>query len=247
MVRLHWRILTFFTVCLAMFVALASVSEAVVRVRGYTRKDGTYVRPHYRSNPDGNFNNNWTTKGNVNPYTGVYGTRTRRPPGYGVNSTYGNYSSSYSSYSPEYLAPDTWGSQKRQLRAQKLSEKERRKEERIAKRIADASIRATKPKKQVSSLPPVRKPTDALPDLPPLVNRKWISSNGRYSEVGILESVSSSNVVRLLRVSDGKKLTISMDNLSHKDQEYVKGIMEEAGDAMRPIEELFASQTSFSR
>ena len=56
---------------------------AVVHVRGYTRKDGTYVAPHYRSNPDGNFWNNWSTIGNVNPYTGKPGTRATPPDGYG--------------------------------------------------------------------------------------------------------------------------------------------------------------------
>jgi len=46
-----------------------------VYVRGYWRSDGTYVRPHYRSHPDGNVFNNWSTKGNINPYTGEMGTR----------------------------------------------------------------------------------------------------------------------------------------------------------------------------
>src|SRR5687768_7099862 len=55
---------------------LSTTAEAQVRVRGYTRKDGTYVAPHYRSSPDGNFSNNYSTKGNVNPYTGKPGTLT---------------------------------------------------------------------------------------------------------------------------------------------------------------------------
>ncbi len=42
-------------------------------VSGYTRKDGTYVAPHDRSNKDGVRNNNWTTKGNTNPHTGKDG------------------------------------------------------------------------------------------------------------------------------------------------------------------------------
>ena len=41
-----------------------------VRVRGYYRKDGTYVRPHYRSVPDGNPYNNYSYPGNYNPNTG---------------------------------------------------------------------------------------------------------------------------------------------------------------------------------
>ena len=50
-----------------------------VSVRGYTRQDGTYVAPHYRSAPDGDFSNNWSTKGNINPYTGEEGTRVTPP------------------------------------------------------------------------------------------------------------------------------------------------------------------------
>jgi hypothetical protein len=56
---------------------------ADVQVRGYDREgyyrqDGTYVTPthvqdHWRSNPDGDRSNNWSTKGNWNPYTGKSG------------------------------------------------------------------------------------------------------------------------------------------------------------------------------
>jgi endonuclease YncB( thermonuclease family) len=49
--------------------------DQVVNVRGYFRKDGTYVAPHKRTGPDGNFENNWTTSGNSNPFTGEVGTR----------------------------------------------------------------------------------------------------------------------------------------------------------------------------
>jgi len=44
-------------------------------VEGYTRRDGSYVAPHQRSMPDGSANNNWSTKGNLNPYTGKAGTQ----------------------------------------------------------------------------------------------------------------------------------------------------------------------------
>ena len=53
-------------------------------VRGYTRKDGTYVAPYYRSSPNKSYNDNWSVKPNVNPYTGRRGTRSPtwddRPP-----------------------------------------------------------------------------------------------------------------------------------------------------------------------
>lgn len=44
-------------------------------VEGYTRRDGSYVAPHQRSMPDASTNNNWSTKGNLNPYTGKAGTQ----------------------------------------------------------------------------------------------------------------------------------------------------------------------------
>ena len=39
-----------------------------VYVKGYYRSDGTYVQPHYRSAPDGNPYNNYSSPGNINPY-----------------------------------------------------------------------------------------------------------------------------------------------------------------------------------
>lgn len=47
-------------------------SFSQVHVRGYYRKDGTYVQPHYRSSPDGNPYNNYSYPGNYNPYTGRF-------------------------------------------------------------------------------------------------------------------------------------------------------------------------------
>lgn len=77
-------------------------SFAQVKVKGYYRKDGTYVRPHYRSNPDGNPYNNWSYPGNTNPYTGK--TATGNPDTYLKN--YYNRSSS-SSNSSTYSYPST--------------------------------------------------------------------------------------------------------------------------------------------
>src|SRR6266496_5206405 len=66
----------------AVLVLLASAGYTAlgaVHVSGYVRKDGTYVAPHYRSDPDGNFYNNWSTKGNVNPFNGQEGSRVTPP------------------------------------------------------------------------------------------------------------------------------------------------------------------------
>src|SRR5258708_6012188 len=49
-------------------------------VRGYSKRDGTYVPQHHRTTPDRARSNNWTTKGNVNPYTGKAGTK--KPDGH---------------------------------------------------------------------------------------------------------------------------------------------------------------------
>jgi hypothetical protein len=41
-----------------------------VRVRGYTRKDGTYVAPHTRSRPDGIKSNNRSYRGGGKSFSG---------------------------------------------------------------------------------------------------------------------------------------------------------------------------------
>lgn len=65
-------------------------------VRGYTKRDGTYVAPHYRSSPNSTTSDNWSTRGNVNPYTGKAGTK----------DPYSSSSSSYSNpYAPKSSTP----------------------------------------------------------------------------------------------------------------------------------------------
>lgn len=53
---------------------LAGSAFAQVAVQGYMRKDGTYVQPSHRTAPDQDQTNNYSTQGNVNPYTGQQGT-----------------------------------------------------------------------------------------------------------------------------------------------------------------------------
>lgn len=43
-------------------------------VQGYYRSDGTYVQGYYRSDPNGTKSDNYSYKGNTNPYTGQRGT-----------------------------------------------------------------------------------------------------------------------------------------------------------------------------
>lgn len=42
-------------------------------VSGYVKKDGTYVAPAHATNPNSTKLDNYSTKGNVNPYTGKEG------------------------------------------------------------------------------------------------------------------------------------------------------------------------------
>jgi hypothetical protein len=44
-------------------------------VSGYYKKNGTYVQRYNRSSADSTQRNNYSFKGNVNPYTGRVGTK----------------------------------------------------------------------------------------------------------------------------------------------------------------------------
>ena len=50
--------------------------------RGYVRRNGTYVSGHYRTNPDSTRINNYSTRGNYNPFTGKSGTKPLTKYGY---------------------------------------------------------------------------------------------------------------------------------------------------------------------
>lgn len=73
------------------FFTLDVSAQGIVNQPGYMRRDGTYVAPHYRTAPDANRYNNWSSQPNVNPYTGQRGTvDPYRPPTYGGSNPYGN-------------------------------------------------------------------------------------------------------------------------------------------------------------
>jgi opacity protein-like surface antigen len=99
MKRLMTIVAVLVVVCISSLAA-----EAAVRVRGYSRSNGTYVQPHYRSNPDGNFYNNWSTYPNINPYTGTTGTR--RTPSYSESYSWRMPSLSHST--PSYWNDNSW-------------------------------------------------------------------------------------------------------------------------------------------
>lgn len=69
--------------------ALLTASPALADqfVNGYTRRDGTYVQPHYRSSPNGYSQDNYSYQGNTNPYTGKRG-HDRNTDTYGNDCNY---------------------------------------------------------------------------------------------------------------------------------------------------------------
>lgn len=58
---------------IAVFMAVPAFADQYVH--GYYRRDGSYVQSYHRSDANGTTSDNWSTRGNVNPYTGKYGTR----------------------------------------------------------------------------------------------------------------------------------------------------------------------------
>lgn len=73
------------------FIASHAVSAESHGVKGYAKKNGTYVQPHRQTNPDPKRANNYSSEGNVNPNTGKKGTKRTEnsvPPQY--NDSYNN-------------------------------------------------------------------------------------------------------------------------------------------------------------
>lgn len=73
-----------FIIAFLLFVISVVPAFADTYVNGYTRRDGTYVQPHMRSDRDSSFSNNWSTQGNVNPYTNERGYK--QEPAYNNNN-----------------------------------------------------------------------------------------------------------------------------------------------------------------
>ena len=59
----------------ALVMTMASVAAADTYVKGYTKSDGTYVQGHYRSSPNAQKFDNYSSQGQTNPYTGQKGTQ----------------------------------------------------------------------------------------------------------------------------------------------------------------------------
>lgn len=58
----------------ALSLLASAYALAAENVAGHLRKNGKYVHSYKRSNPDNKRYNNYSSKGNRNPYTGKNGT-----------------------------------------------------------------------------------------------------------------------------------------------------------------------------
>lgn len=69
------KLIASFLLALAMLVGVAGIAEArTVRVKSYYKPStGRYVAPHYKTSPNKTKFDNYSTKGNYNPYTGKKG------------------------------------------------------------------------------------------------------------------------------------------------------------------------------
>lgn len=66
-------------VCVALGLSSIALAQDIY-VNGYYRKDGTYVQGYYRTPANNNFDDNYSSSGNYNPYTGKKGYK--KNPGY---------------------------------------------------------------------------------------------------------------------------------------------------------------------
>lgn len=71
---------------------------------GYLRLDGAYVQGYYRSSPDPTVQNNYSYKGNENPYTGQIGSNYYRN-----NTTSAYYAPNPPTSSQTLSIPTRWG------------------------------------------------------------------------------------------------------------------------------------------
>jgi len=56
------------TIIFILMLFFTTTASADVFVSGYTKKDGTYINPYYRTSPNNTITDNYSYKNNVNPY-----------------------------------------------------------------------------------------------------------------------------------------------------------------------------------
>lgn len=90
-------------VAIVAVLGLSSGAFADQYVNGYYRRDGTYVQPHLQTEPNQYRFDNYSSKGNVNPYTGQAGHQRNEytsPPAYNQNYGNQNYNNTNRQFDP---------------------------------------------------------------------------------------------------------------------------------------------------
>jgi len=67
------RIIYIFLAFMFVNLSFAQTNPRHVQVNGYYKSNGTYVQPHHRTSPNNTNTDNFSTKPNINPYTGQMG------------------------------------------------------------------------------------------------------------------------------------------------------------------------------
>ncbi len=98
-------------------IGLCQTNSRHVHVKGHYRSDGTYVQPHYRTAPNSTNRDNFSTRPNINPYTGKPGYIEPDNNGYDYNYSNGNtnrntYKNSNTSQSERIYLDDESGQSK---------------------------------------------------------------------------------------------------------------------------------------
>jgi|NOAtaT_6_FD_contig_21_3770994_length_329_multi_13_in_0_out_0_1 hypothetical protein len=82
-----------------LFATAFSFAQSYIYVDSYIKSNGTFVQGHYRTTPNYTRDDNWSTIGNINPFTGAAGTKRGdyyTTPYYYINTRRSNY------YNPLY-------------------------------------------------------------------------------------------------------------------------------------------------
>lgn len=73
------RAIVIATAALSVFVSVQASAQSSTYQRGYVRRDGTYVAPTMRTNPNSTIQDNYSSRPNINPYNGRIGTANPYP------------------------------------------------------------------------------------------------------------------------------------------------------------------------
>ena len=80
----------------------SAMAQGIIFQKGYVKKDGSYVSPVYKTKSDNKMYNNYSTQGNVNPFTGKAGTKrdTQLYPNYNTYKPLKSESTPYKPFKP---------------------------------------------------------------------------------------------------------------------------------------------------